>query len=1239
MLALFSPKGWRDPKNLKTEDESWDEAFLRTTFEPRTRVMMKNMNMLYEYYEASHDFSALRRKEQHTLMIEDMEKLSCGYGDDTNEDEGDNANVLESLSRDAGQVQPKYINTMELFKQTSDEIKVNSQKQADLSIQEFHGVHESLLKEVRQSRTPAGGWKAALKAANKQRITDTRNRTNLSSHEVSTAFSIKKCSGNLHGKVTIATKHTLDPDHGSHDFVFEKDTCPYEERIIIDFVLNEEQERAFRIICMHLRLDTKKLDNSTLRMYLGGIGGTGKSEVIKAVITYLEARNEGHRYIVLAPTGSAACLVDGSTYHSALGLNTRTNTSNAKAQGELKDKFAFIDVIFVDEVSMLSCEDMFRITHHLSEAFHTDIESFGGKHVVLAGDFGQLKPAGKFATPLYSNSVPLHVLALDERGLMRALGKAVWHHFTTVVILRENMRQCGMSDEDKKYRTCLENMRYGRCTQEDIELLNSRIMNPEGPSIHEKRFKDVSVITPLNGQRDAWNATGVQRFAAETGQSLHRFHSIDTCSQKSRSTSVVQDLKDQKTRLRTESNTNLLPFAAQKRLWNLTPALTDHVAGTLDICIGMPVLLKHNEATELCATNGAEATIIDWTAQSNPHGSQSLKTLFVKLKNPPRSMKLDSLPENVIPLTLSPHPVICTLPEGRVSISRSQISVLPNFAMTDYGAQGRTRPCNPVDLRTCRGHQSAYTCLSRSSSLEGTLILYPFRTEKITSGATGDLRREYKDLEILDDITRMRCDISRPQSMPPNNSYRNVMILWYQKTFGKRHLPQRAHFALQRRERVDDAFDTPSKCVAVKDMVDKLTPILERKKTGKKHSEAPDKNLPSKSSRNRPNGKQLRSISAKLTFGRKRKPAESTTRANPRNPYQPPPNTGVSKHSPVHQEVVGTKGKRKLQDNALPLGDRKRHCGVARLRNIHPSQKTGKANNGRFSSASWLRNERHVTPIPMGLLWDATNWSCAYDALLGPLWNLYMFKPSLWRNRLKNQSTHLAFLLEQFQSLNSIDPDLEHVRRLLRLRLPSNVVRFGATPTDLTSVVYELFTHSSPFATLHAECTFCGEQRTPRELHHGSWIATPGIASTMPNQDHIPLSDLVQATLSEFCKHRRCHQCFQWDMTTNLTWNTTMPLFILELQPHPNKWRNLVITTRETISLPGTSDTYKLISIVYLGMEHFTCRFIDTNDNMWCHDGISQNRFMTAEPQGTSLVHLEERAPCLLLFQLCNKDA
>ena len=117
-----------------------------------------------------------------------------------------------------------------------------------------------------------------------------------------------------------------------------------------------------------------------------------------------------------------------------------------------------IDIIFIDKIFMVSCLDLYHISNQLSLAFDTSCESFGNKHMVVAGDFGQLPPAGEGSMSLYSNQHPPSVLATTVSGQKNTLGKALWHQFINVVILRENMHQRGMSDEDIYFCKCLENM-------------------------------------------------------------------------------------------------------------------------------------------------------------------------------------------------------------------------------------------------------------------------------------------------------------------------------------------------------------------------------------------------------------------------------------------------------------------------------------------------------------------------------------------------------------------------------------------------------------------------------------------------------------------------------------------------------------------------------------------------------------------------------------------------------------
>src|ERR1700689_84356 len=117
-----------------------------------------------------------------------------------------------------------------------------------------------------------------------------------------------------------------------------------------------------------------------------------------------------------------------------------------------------------------------------------------------------------------------------------------------------------------------------------------------------------------------------------------------------------------------------------------------------------------------------------------------LDTHFVKLDKPAKSVKIDGLPKNVVSIVKSVKTVKYVFSSDLAEyVERSQVWVLPNFSMTNYTSQGKTRPFNLVDLSNCRNHQSYYTCLSRSATAAGTIIVQSFSPQMIISGATGYL--------------------------------------------------------------------------------------------------------------------------------------------------------------------------------------------------------------------------------------------------------------------------------------------------------------------------------------------------------------------------------------------------------------------------------------------------------------------------------------------------------------------
>ncbi|TFK82753.1 hypothetical protein K466DRAFT_499733 [Polyporus arcularius HHB13444] len=429
-------------------------------------------------------------------------------------------------------------------------------------------------------------------------------------------------------------------------------------------------------------------------------------------------------------------------------------------------------------------------------AFKNDGVPFGGINMIFAGDFAQLPPSvnGK---ALYAHDVGWVIHRTHAHATQKAsIGKAVWHQFTTVVILRENMRQRSQTPEDAKLRTALENLHYRACTDEDIKLIQSRVAGPgpHRPKLNQPRFRNVSVITSWNSDRDAINAMGCERFARENGQVLQTFYCRDKLAAESDSSDMSR--RQRQNKVNPKRATNIVNPELQELLWNLSPELTEHHPGKLSICVGMPVMIKINVATECYVTNGAEGVVVGWTSRLVSEDKLALDTLFVKLTAAPSKVQVKGLPENVIPLVHQVRKVKCKLPNGKViEINHDQVPVVPNFAMTDFASQGRTRPDNVCDIQNCKNHQSVYTCLSRGSTLDGTIIVQPFNASKLRGCIAGSLRQEFRELELLDQITKMRYLGEVPPTVV--GITRNELIYSFRKWKGEKYMPAAVHSAIQ----------------------------------------------------------------------------------------------------------------------------------------------------------------------------------------------------------------------------------------------------------------------------------------------------------------------------------------------------------------------------------------------------------------------------------------------------------
>jgi hypothetical protein len=206
-----------------------------------------------------------------------------------------------------------------------------------------------------------------------------------------------------------------------------------------------------------------------------------------------------------------------------------------------------------------------------------------------------------------------------------------------------------------------------------------------------------------------------------------------------------------------------IDLAIQKEIWKVHHGATENFPGKLPLCLGMPVMIRNNYATEMCIKKGQEGFVVGWQSCPGHYKQHTLDTLFVELKDPPKIVKIPGLPENVVPITKSTKSIECVFPSDfKETIERQQVWVLPNFAMTAHAAQEKTRHHNVVHLNSCFSHMSYYSSLSRSATAAGTVIIQGFDSKVITRGCSGYLRQEFQELEILDDLTRLIQCLTKP---------------------------------------------------------------------------------------------------------------------------------------------------------------------------------------------------------------------------------------------------------------------------------------------------------------------------------------------------------------------------------------------------------------------------------------------------------------------------------------------
>lgn len=161
----------------------------------------------------------------------------------------------------------------------------------------------------------------------------------------------------------------------------------------------ELKKKIFELQNQRIRLTAEQqeiisaLEENSNNYFVTGRAGTGKS----TILNYFRSTTEKN-VAVVAPTGAAAINVGGQTIHSffrmSLGPQDVMNRQNIMVPSYIKTILNTIDILIIDEISMVRSDVMDMIDSKLRDARQVD-EPFGGVRIIAFGDLYQLPPVVK----------------------------------------------------------------------------------------------------------------------------------------------------------------------------------------------------------------------------------------------------------------------------------------------------------------------------------------------------------------------------------------------------------------------------------------------------------------------------------------------------------------------------------------------------------------------------------------------------------------------------------------------------------------------------------------------------------------------------------------------------------------------------------------------------------------------------------------------------------------------------
>jgi hypothetical protein len=375
-------------------------------------------------------------------------------------------------------------------------------------------------------------------------------------------------------------------------------------------------------------------------------------------------------------------------------------------------------VLFVlDELSLISCEDLYNISKRLCAATGNSAALFGGLHVLLAGDFYQMKNVG--GVPLMARITAAHSAEVHA-------GRAIFTDgLSDFCMLIHNVRAQqanGLLSPLAEFST---KARIGDVHNTVLHLLNDRVVN------------DITVAMRNAHPNALWITSLHKKVAA-----INKLFKEKRLDRNEHMVTIIADHVPASRGIPAAEDPALLSELYEVR-GSSTGGRSEIMISHINLFVGSRVRLIRNLFVEGGLYNGAMGSVWGFVYERDNHEQQSRAVRFADMTKEEREIPIvlvqmdgddESFPYSCDAGIKRLVPIVPIQSQGRVKgdYIRMQLPILPAEARTAHSVQGYTAKDGVVVDPGSMFFAGDYTAISRATCKEKVLLLAPLQEQFFT---------------------------------------------------------------------------------------------------------------------------------------------------------------------------------------------------------------------------------------------------------------------------------------------------------------------------------------------------------------------------------------------------------------------------------------------------------------------------------------------------------------------------